>query len=109
MALRANLSLQPIQAGSAGRSAEFKRWTHVTKRRIEAHEECLKSFAQALKREIKENLTAWETMDREQAIGRRMAFSNVVFALKREAEKHGIPLVDLGLVDYEVPRIDRQA
>ncbi|WP_124451368.1 hypothetical protein [Paucibacter sp. KBW04] len=80
----------------------------MTKRRIENHEECLRSFAQTLKREIKENLAVWEAMNREQAIGRRMAFSNVVFLLKREAEKHGVPLVDLGLVDYEVPKIDPQ-
>jgi hypothetical protein len=81
----------------------------MTKRRIETHEECLRSFAQTLKREIKGNLAAWEAINREQAIGRQMAFSNVVFLLKREAEKHGIPLVDLGLVDYEVPKIDQKA
>jgi hypothetical protein len=81
----------------------------MTKRRIEAHEECLRSFAQTLRREIKENLAVWEVVNREQAIGRQMAFSNVIFLLKREAEKHGVPLVDLGLVDYEVPKIDQQA
>jgi hypothetical protein len=80
----------------------------MTKRRIETHEECLRSFAQTLKREIKENLAAWEILNPEQAIGRQMAFSNVIFLLKREAEKHGVPLVDLGLVDYEVPKIDQQ-
>ena len=79
---------------------------HMTKRRLDSHEECLRSFAQTLRREIKENLAAWEVMNREQAIGRQMAFSNVIFLLKREAEKHGVPLVDIGLVDYEVPKID---
>lgn len=75
----------------------------MTKRAIATHEECLKSFAQALKREVKGNLAAWKILNREQALGRRMAFSNIVFLLKQEAEKHGIPLADLGLVDYEVP------
>ncbi|SFG91768.1 hypothetical protein SAMN05518865_1231 [Duganella sp. CF458] len=78
----------------------------MTKRRIATHEECLKSFTYALKREVKDNLAAWKVLNREQAIGRRMAFSNIVFLLKKEAEKHGIPLADLGLVDYEVPNFE---
>jgi len=39
-------------------------------------------------------------------MGRRMAYSTIVFLLKQEASKHGIPLADLGLVDYEVPRFE---
>lgn len=78
----------------------------MTKRRIATHEECLKSFAHALKREVKDNLAAWKALNPEQAIGRRMAFSNIVFLLKQEAEKYDIPLADLGLVDYEVPKFD---
>jgi len=78
----------------------------MTKRRVSTHEDCLRSFAHSLKREVKENLAAWKSLNPEQAIGRRMAFSNIVFLLKQEAEKHGIPLADLGLVDYEVPRFD---
>jgi hypothetical protein len=78
----------------------------MTKRRIATHEECLKSFAHALKQEVKGNLAAWKALNHEQTVGRRMAFSNIVFLLKQEAEKHGIPLADLGLVDYEVPKFD---
>jgi len=78
----------------------------MTKRRIDSHEECLKSFAHALKREVKDNLNAWNVLNKEQAMGRRMAYSTIVFLLKQEASKHGIPLADLGLVDYEVPRFE---
>ena len=81
----------------------------MTKRRIATHEECLKSFSHALKREVKENLAAWKVLNHEQAVGRRMAFANIVFLLKQEAEKHGIPLADLGLVDYEVPKLEESA
>lgn len=78
----------------------------MTKRRISTHEECLKSFAHSLKRQVNESLAVWKTLNPEQAIGRRMAFSNIVFLLKQEAEKHDIPLMDLGLVDYEVPQLE---
>ncbi|WP_431475567.1 hypothetical protein [Massilia eburnea] len=78
----------------------------MTKRRIATHEDCLKSFAHALKQDVKENLVVWRSLNHEQAIGRRMAFANIVFLLKQEASKHGIPLADLGLEDYEVPKID---
>lgn len=78
----------------------------MTKRRIATHEECLKSFAHALKQEVKVNLATWKALNHAQAVGRRMACSNIVFLLKQEAEKHGIPLADLGLVDYEVPKFD---
>lgn len=49
----------------------------MTTRRIDSHEECLKSFANALKREVRDNLTAWNAMNHEQAVGRRMAFKRV--------------------------------
>lgn len=78
----------------------------MTKRRITTHEECLKSFALTLKREVKNDLTAWKMLNREQAVARRMAYANMVFLLKQEAEAHGIPLIDLGLVDYEIPQIE---
>lgn len=78
----------------------------MTKRRITTHEDCLKSFAHALRQEVKENLSVWRSLNHEQAIGRRMAFVNIVFLLKQEASKHGIPLADLGLADYEVPKFD---
>jgi hypothetical protein len=77
----------------------------MTMRRIQSHEECLRSFAAELKREVKSSLAAWRVLDPQQAAGRRAAYASVFFLLTREAERHGIPLADLGLVDYEVPRI----
>jgi len=78
----------------------------MTKRRVVTHEECLRSFAHALTQEVKGNLASWKTLNPEQAIGRRLAFSNIVFLLKQESEKHGIPLANLGLIDYEVPKFE---
>jgi hypothetical protein len=45
-------------------------------------------------------------MDRKQAQARRMAYANIVFLLKETSREFDIPLVDLGLADYEVPTID---
>ena len=78
----------------------------MTKRRLDTHEECLKSFSAKLKREIKENLKAWSVMDSKQAQARRMAYANIVFLLKETSREFDIPLADLGLADYEVPTID---
>jgi hypothetical protein len=75
------------------------------KRRIEMHEECLKAFASELKREIKMSLAAWQTLDPQQAAGRRSAYSSIIFLLKQQAEAHEIPLPDLGLAGYEVPQL----
>jgi hypothetical protein len=91
---------------SGGKIDPCKLGSSMTKRRISTHEECLVSFVRELKREVKDNLTTWATLNREQALGRRMAFSNIVFLLKQAAEKHDIPLIDLGLVDYEVPQLE---
>jgi hypothetical protein len=77
----------------------------MTVRRIQTYEDCLKSFAREFKREVEENLKVWKRLDRKEAVGRRMAYANVLFMLKREAEAHGVPLMDLGLVDYEIPEL----
>jgi hypothetical protein len=77
----------------------------MTTRRIQTHEECLKSFAAELKREVKSSVAAWRLLDSKQAAGRRSVYASVFFLLKQEAERHGISLADLGLVDYEVPRL----
>lgn len=75
----------------------------MTTRRIQSHEACLKSFATELMREVKDSVKAWRLLDLKQAAGRRAAYDSVFCLLKQEAERHGIPLADLGLVDYEVP------
>jgi hypothetical protein len=74
-------------------------------RKIQTHEDCLRSFSKAFKQEVKSNLNAWKTLDPEQAKGRQAAYANVLFMLKQQAELHGIPLSDLGLVDYEIPSL----
>lgn len=78
----------------------------MTKRRLDTHEECLKAFSSKPRKEIKENLKAWSSMDRKQAQARRLTYANVVFLLKGISREFYIPLVDLGLADYEVPTID---
>lgn len=78
----------------------------MTKRRNEQpHVEFMQSFTSELKRDVKESLQVWQTLNREQAVGRQAAYAHIVFLLKRTADAHGIALADLGLVDYEVPRI----
>ena len=79
----------------------------MTIRRIQTHEACLKSFAREFKREVKQNLRFWQRLDPKEAVGRRMAYANVLALLQREAEEHGIPLVDLGLADYEIPKLEK--
>jgi hypothetical protein len=74
-------------------------------RRIQTHEDCLKSFSRAFKSEVQSNLIAWNALDPAQAKGRQAAYANVLFLLKQQAELHGIPLSDLGLVDYEIPSL----
>lgn len=78
----------------------------MTKRRLDTHEECLKSFARSLKDEIKANLKTWKQMDAKAAVARQAAFANVIFLLKEKADEFGVPLVDLGLADYEMPKIE---
>jgi hypothetical protein len=77
----------------------------MTVRRIQTYEECLKSLTRDFKKQVKEDLKVWGRLDPKQAAGRRMAYANVLFSLKREAEAAGVPLIDLGLVDYEVPEL----
>ena len=78
----------------------------MTKRRLDTHEECLKTFSAKLRKEIKSNLKAWSVMNPKQAQARRMAYTNIVFLLKETAREFDIPLIDLGMADYEVPNID---
>ncbi len=74
-------------------------------RSIDSHEACLKAIAKELKQEIKSHLRAWQQLDQKQAAGRRAAFATVIFILKQQLDAHGIPLADVGLVDYDVPEL----
>jgi hypothetical protein len=74
-------------------------------RRIQTHEQCLKDFVAELKREIKSNVGLWRNIEPREAAARRAVYCSVLFVLRRQLESHGIPLADVGLVDYEVPRV----
>jgi len=55
------------------------------------------------------NLAAMADADPKHVVQRRLAYMGVFFTLRSTAAKHGIPLVDLGLVDYEVPNPQAEA
>lgn len=78
----------------------------MTKRHIGTYEACLKAFSIELKNEIKENLKTWQTLNIEAATVRQQAYAHVVFHLKMKAQEFNIPLEDLGLAGYEVPKIE---
>jgi hypothetical protein len=78
----------------------------MTVRRVQTHKECLEAFARELKQHINQDLRAWRLINQEQAKNRAIAYATIVKMLKSQAERHGIPVSDLGLVDYEVPSID---
>ena len=69
-------------------------------------DECLASFSKALKKEIKSNLKIYKKLNVESAKSQEAAYSSVVFLLKEKAKEFDIPLSDLGLEDYEVPKIE---
>jgi hypothetical protein len=75
----------------------------VTTRRLQTHEECLREFVSELKKEVKSGLAAMSGADPKHIAHRQAAYASVFFLLKKTAAKHQIQLVDLGLVDYEVP------
>jgi hypothetical protein len=78
----------------------------MTIRRIQTHKECLEAFARELKRYVRDDLRVWRSANPEQAKIRAIVYSTIVGMLKEQAERHDIPLSDLGLVDYEVPPIE---
>ncbi len=78
----------------------------MTTRRIQTHKDCLEGFARELKAHIDQDLRAWRSINPALAKNRAVAYVSVVGVLKRQADLHGIPLIDLGLVDYEVPLVD---
>jgi hypothetical protein len=79
----------------------------MTKRRLSTHEECLRAFSLSLQREIKENLKFWDRTNPDAADSRAEAFALVIATLKNQLDQHSIPLVDVGLADYELPRAKR--
>ncbi len=81
----------------------------MTTRRLQTHEECLREFVSELKKEVKSGLAAMSGADPKHIAQRRAAYASVFFVLRRTAAKHQIELVDLGLVDYEVPHPQAEA
>ena len=77
----------------------------MVKRRIDTHEECLKEFSAAFRKEVAENLRYWRKMDPKSAYARHDAFVLVLTRFTEALEHAGIPLVDVGLADYEVPHV----
>ena len=77
----------------------------MTKRRLDTHAECLRDFSLSLQRELKENLRFWDQEDPDAARSRAAAFGLVVATLKKQLDQHSIPLVDVGLADYELPQL----
>lgn len=75
----------------------------MTRRRISTHEQCLLEFVRELKKEVRENLRAWERLNPIEAESRRHAYSLVFRLLKKKADQFGVSLADLGLVDFELP------
>jgi hypothetical protein len=61
------------------------------------------------KKEVKTSLAAMADADPKHVVQRRLAYMGVFFTLRSTAAKHGIPLADLGLVDYEVPNPQAEA
>jgi hypothetical protein len=61
------------------------------------------------KQEVKTSLAAMANADPKHVVQRRLAYMGVFFTLRSTAAKHGIPLADLRLVDYEVPNPQAEA
>ena len=61
------------------------------------------------KKEVKTSLAAMADADPKHVVQRRLAYMGVFFTLRSTAAKHGTPLADLGLVDYEVPNPEAEA
>ena len=71
-----------------------------------SHEDCLKRFIVNLQDEVRDDLSAWKATDPQQALVRRLAYEHVFAVLKRQAVQHNVPLGELGLAEYAVPRLD---
>ncbi|MBO9492377.1 hypothetical protein J7384_18590 [Endozoicomonas sp. G2_1] len=78
----------------------------MSKHKIKLEDDCLASFSKALKKEINNNLKFYKRIDKEKAKEYQVAYSNVIFILKQKAEEFCIPLSDLGIEDYDVPKIE---
>ena len=78
----------------------------MTKRRdTTSHEECLRHFCASLRTEIKSDLSFWQANNPDAGERCRFAYSRVVGLLRDSAKATGVPLQDLGLEDYEVPKL----
>ena len=77
----------------------------MVKRRIDTHEECLREFSASFRKEVAENLRHWQRVDPAAARARYGAYVLVLRRFTESLESAGIPLVDVGLADYEVPKL----
>ena len=78
----------------------------MTKRRdTTSHEECLRHFSESLRKEIKTSLRFWQSQNPTEAEVRQVSYSTVVKLLKDSADLTGVPLQDLGMEDYDVPKL----
>lgn len=78
----------------------------MTKRRdTTIHENCLRHFCASLRKEIKSDLSFWQANNPDAGERCRNAYSNVVSLLIDSAKESGVPLQDLGLEDYDIPKL----
>jgi len=78
----------------------------TTRRNATSHKECLLVFSTALKSHIKDSLQFWKSQNLEIARARQAAYEAVLFELTESANQTGVDLQDLGIEDYDVPKID---
>ena len=77
----------------------------IKRRDTTSHEECLRVFGAAFRKEVKNDLKFWQSQNPEIADARRAAYEHVLFILKDAVGETGVPLQDLGFEDYEVPKL----
>lgn len=78
----------------------------MTKRKIDAHEGCLRQFGKLFKSTVKENLSFWKKQDLDRAEARAAAFELVRADLIRAAESSGTPIQDIGIEDFNIPKVN---
>ncbi|MFY0678500.1 MAG: hypothetical protein JXR18_14580 [Neptuniibacter sp.] len=77
----------------------------MSKRKLDTHQECLAEFGIRFKKEIIANLDFWKSQDKDAAQNRAFAFELVLTELKNSAKSTGVPLQDIGIEDFNVPKI----
>lgn len=77
----------------------------MVNRKLTTHEECLRLFGRRFKSTVCKNLAFWESQNRSLAETRAAAYSLVLAELKDAANESGTPLQDIGVEDFDVPKI----